>query len=36
MGTGDAVLKAKKYIKSKFFLMLFADDLIMKTNCSKK
>ena len=35
MGTGDAVLKAKKYIKSKYFLMLFADDLIMKTNCSK-
>ncbi len=35
LGTGDAVLKTKKYIKSKFFLMLLPDDLIIKKNCSK-
>ena len=35
MGTGDAVLKTKKYIKNKFFLMLLPDDLIMSKNCSK-
>tara|TARA_B100001063_G_scaffold136909_1_gene127979 strand:+ start:2060 stop:2695 length:636 start_codon:yes stop_codon:yes gene_type:complete len=35
MGTGDAVLKTKKYIKDKFFLMLLPDDLIIKQNCSK-
>ena len=35
LGTGDAVLKTKKYIKSKFFLMLLPDDLIIKNNCSK-
>ena len=34
-GTGDAVLKTKKYIKDKYFLMLLPDDLIMKYNCSK-
>ena len=34
-GTGDAVLKAKKFIKDKFFLMLLPDDLIIKKNCSK-
>ena len=34
-GTGDAVLKTKKYIKSKYFLMLLPDDLIIKKNCSK-
>ena len=34
-GTGDAVLKAKKFIKDKFFLILLPDDLIMKINCSK-
>tara|TARA_B100000965_G_scaffold271254_1_gene229470 strand:- start:4319 stop:5134 length:816 start_codon:yes stop_codon:yes gene_type:complete len=34
-GTGDAVLKTKKYIKDKYFLMLLPDDLIMKKNCSK-
>ena len=28
-GTGDAVLKCKKLIKNKFFLMLLADDLII-------
>ena len=35
LGTGDAVLKTKKYIKSKFFIMLLPDDLIIKKNCSK-
>ena len=35
LGTGDAVLKTKKYIKDKFFLMLLPDDLIMRKNCSK-
>ena len=35
LGTGDAVLKTKKYIKNKFFLMLLPDDLIVKNNCSK-
>ena len=34
-GTGDAVLKCKNLIKSKYFLMLLADDLIIKNNCSK-
>tara|TARA_Y100000768_G_scaffold358741_1_gene314754 strand:- start:962 stop:1777 length:816 start_codon:yes stop_codon:yes gene_type:complete len=34
-GTGDAVLKTKKFIKDKFFLMLLPDDLILKENCSK-
>ena len=36
LGTGDAVLKTKKYIKDNFFLMLLPDDLIVKKNCSKK
>ena len=35
LGTGDAVLKTKKFIKDSYFLMLFPDDLIMKKNCSK-
>src|SRR5210317_1291006 len=35
-GTGDAVLKTKKYIKDKYFLMLLPDDLIIKKNCSKE
>ena len=35
MGTGDAVLKTKRYIKGNYFLMLLPDDLIMKKNCSK-
>ena len=35
LGTGDAVLKTKKYIKDDFFLMLLPDDLIIKNNCSK-
>jgi UTP--glucose-1-phosphate uridylyltransferase len=34
-GTGDAVLKTKRYIKGPFFLMLLPDDLIVKSNCSK-
>jgi len=34
-GTGDAVLKTKKFIKNKYFLMLLPDDLIIKKNCSK-
>ena len=36
LGTGDAVLKTKKYIKDNYFLMLLPDDLIIKNNCSKK
>ena len=35
LGTGDAVLKCKKLIKTKYFLMLMPDDLIIKNNCSK-
>ena len=35
LGTGDAVLKTRKFIKNKYFLMLLPDDLIMKKNCSK-
>ena len=35
LGTGDAVLKCKKYIKSNYFLMLLPDDLILKNNCSR-
>ena len=35
LGTGDAVLKTKKYVKDKFFLMLLPDDLIIKKNCSR-
>ena len=34
-GTGDAVLKCKNYVKSKYFLMLLPDDLIIKNNCSQ-
>ncbi len=34
-GTGDAVLKCKKLIKSNYFLMLMPDDLIINSNCSK-
>ena len=33
-GTGDAVLKCQKLIKSKYFLMLLPDDLIIGKNCS--
>ena len=35
-GTGDAVLKCKKFIKNKYFLMLLPDDLIIRNNCSKE
>ena len=35
LGTGDAVLKTKRFIKDKYFLMLLPDDLIIKQNCSK-
>ena len=35
LGTGDAVMKTKKFIKDKYFLMLLPDDLIIKENCSK-
>jgi len=35
LGTGDAVLKTKRFIKDKYFLMLLPDDLIAKQNCSK-
>ena len=35
LGTGDAILKTKKFIKDNFFLMLLPDDLIIKKNCSK-
>ena len=35
LGTGDAVLKTKKFITNKYFLMLLPDDLIVKHNCSK-
>ena len=35
LGTGDAVLKTKRFIKDKYFLMLLPDDLIIKNNCSK-
>ena len=34
-GTGDAVLKTKKLIKDKFFLMLLPDDLIIKKKLLK-
>ena len=34
-GTGDAVLKCHKHIKSEHFLMLLPDDLIIKNNCSR-
>ena len=35
-GTGDAVLKCKKYLRGGYFLMLLPDDLIIKKNCSKE
>ena len=34
LGTGDAILRCKNLIKSKNFLILLPDDLIMKKNCS--
>jgi len=33
-GTGDAILKCKRLIKSKYFLVLLPDDLILRNNCS--
>tara|TARA_B100000315_G_scaffold183169_1_gene172078 strand:- start:1162 stop:1968 length:807 start_codon:yes stop_codon:yes gene_type:complete len=36
LGTGDAILKCKKLIKSSHFLVLLPDDLIIKSNCSKE
>jgi len=33
-GTGDAILKCERLIKSKYFLVLLPDDLIIKKNCS--
>ena len=33
-GTGDAILKCRKFIKDNFFLVLLPDDLIIKRNCS--
>jgi UTP--glucose-1-phosphate uridylyltransferase len=35
LGTGDAILKCRKIIRSKHFLMLLPDDLIIKNNCSR-
>tara|TARA_B100000686_G_scaffold112202_1_gene119732 strand:+ start:175 stop:990 length:816 start_codon:yes stop_codon:yes gene_type:complete len=35
-GTGDAILKCKKLIKSKYFLVLLPDDLIVNKNCSNE
>ncbi len=35
-GTGDAVLKCKKLLSGKYFLMLLPDDLIIKKNCTKE
>ena len=34
-GTGDAVLKAKNFIKDNYFLMLLPDDLIVKKTVQK-
>jgi len=36
LGTGDAILKCKNYIKHSHFLILFPDDLIVNKNCSKE
>ena len=36
LGTGDAVLKTKKFIKDKYFLMLLPDDLIVKKKLFKR
>jgi len=33
-GTGDALLKCEKFIKTKSFLMLLPDDIIINKNCS--
>ena len=34
-GTGDAILRCQKLIRSKYFLMLLPDDLIINKNCTK-
>ena len=34
LGTGDAILKCQRFIKSKHFLMLLPDDLIINKKCS--
>ena len=34
LGTGDAILKCRKIMKSDHFLLLLPDDLIIKNNCS--
>ena len=35
-GLGHAIICAKKYIKSKYFLLLLPDDIIKGKNCSKE
>ena len=35
LGTGDAILRCKNFIKSKYFLILLPDDLIISKNCSR-
>ena len=35
-GLGHAVMCAEKYIKSKYFLLLLPDDIIMGKNCTKE
>ncbi len=35
-GTGNAILKCQKFIKSEYFLMVLPDDLIIKKNCTKE
>ena len=35
-GTGDAVLKCKKHLKGSHFLMLLADDLIVRRRAKRK
>jgi len=35
-GTGDAILRCKRLIKSKYFLILLPDDLIIKSNCTNR
>jgi len=35
-GTGDAILKCEKHIKSNYFMVLLPDDLIINKNCSTR
>ena len=35
-GTGHAIMQCEKFLKGSHFLMLLADDLIVKKNCSKE